>query len=339
MTDSEIKKLWDAWDSDEMDERAFGVEDIKKIPQVAWSIWPTANQWKNKETKSACTMVWAISQIQRLFQLQMSMEERNKLDIEIVNWAVKNKWYIIWAWWDSRLACASVCEWWNTYWSERYWTEKVAYFRVLWNNASVMKALDAWHLVWYTKKIQFWTDQVEGYVYRDKYPKTTWHRLNLKWAQLTIATWWAKRQDSKYWSRDNYRWQIWEEFFIKDLKPYINNWIYAYVYIILPVSALQEDIEDTKQKIAETKATNALIWVMTTTWADVPEKYQKMSADYAAELRKDYKWARPIYEDQEHKAMQSTVDMLSYSYKYANPKFQSKFAELAAELRKEYWLQ
>lgn len=329
----------DAWDDNYDDEWAFGEDDIYDIPRITWSIWPTANQWKNTETKSWCTMVWAISQIQRLFQLDLSMEERNKLDVEIVKWCT-SKWYVIWEWWSSYTACINVVKRWNEYWYKRYNTEKVFYSRKLWNNPVVLEALSKWHLVWYTKSIQFWTDQVSGYVWRDKYPTTTWHRLNLKWVEfIPVATGWATKQDAIYWSQDNYHWQIGENFYIKDIKPYINNWLYAYMYIILPESALSTwDTEKAKQLIAETKATNALIWVMTSTWADVPEKYQKMSANYASELRKDYEWARPLYKDQEHKVTQSVVDMLSYSYKYVNEKYQKKFADLAAEMRKDFGL-
>ena len=329
----------DAWDDNYDDERAFGEEEVINIPTLKWDIRPTANQWKNTETKSACTMVWAISQIQRLFQLNLSMEERNKLDVEIVKYCT-NKWYKVWTWRSSYTACITVVEWWNTFWAKRYNTERVFYARRLWNNPIILEALSKWHLVWYTKNIQFWTDQVSGYVWRDKYPSTTWHRLNLRWVEyIPVATGWAKAQWSKYWSQDNYHGQIWELFYIKDIKPYINNGLYSYMYVILPESALASwDTEVEKQKIAETKAANALIGVMTSTYWDVANKFQKISSDYATQLRKEYPDARPMYKDQEHKVTQSVVDMLSYSYKYVNEKYQKKFAELAAEMRKDFWL-
>jgi hypothetical protein len=65
------------------------------------------------------------------------------------------------------------------------------------------------------------------------------------------------------------------------------------------------------------KAVNAVIAVLTSTWVDLPEKYQKISADYAKKLRTEYPEARKLENDMTKKVYQSVVDMLSYSWKYA----------------------
>ena len=66
------------------DEYAFG-EDVEVIiPQIKHDIRPVWNQWKNTETKSACTIVWAVNQIIREFWLILSEVQTNKLYVEVV---------------------------------------------------------------------------------------------------------------------------------------------------------------------------------------------------------------------------------------------------------------
>lgn len=324
-----------AEDIDLLDEYAFGDNVVKTIPEIKGNIWPTANQGINIKTRNACTIVWAISQLQRLFQLDMTQDERNKLDVEIVEYC-QTKWYIVGTWWSTYTACKTVVERWNNIWAERFWKEKVFYLRILWNNPLVMDVLKKGHLVGYTKKCTFGIDQYYWYVYRDSYPEHVWHRLNLKWTKYTLATWWAEKQDSKYWSQDNYHWQPWENFFIKDIATYINKELYSYVYIILPMSAMEDTTEEQKKKIATLKAVNATIWVMTTTWSDMDEKYKDLSAMYAKALREAYPEARELEKDQAKKCYQSVVDMLSYAYKYADAEEQKTYATLAEHLREKF---
>lgn len=333
------KQFWDAWDYNCDDEWAFGTEVVKNIPDLTWPIWATANQGKNRETRSACTMVWAMSQIQRLFQLDLSTEERNKLDIELVNYCVK-KWYVIWQWWSTPTACNNVCKWRNEIWRHKFWKEEVFYLRVYWTDPLVLKVLEKWHLVGYSKSIQFGADQVAWFVWRDRYPTTTWHRLNLKWANHVIATGWAPRQWSKYWSEDNYHWQVWENFFIKDLKPYINKWVYAYVYIILPVSAMEDKTpEQIKDETETLKAVNALVWTLSTVWGSLPEDFQKKVSDLASDLRKSYPDARKLVDDEAKKHYQVIADQLSYNWKWADDKHKDAYWLLAKELRDKFWVQ
>lgn len=91
-------------------------------------------------------------------------------------------------------------------------------------------------------------------------------------------------------------------------------------------------------KIRTLKAVNAVIAVLTSTWWDLPEKYQKISADYAKKLRNDYPDARKLEPDQAKKVYQSVVDMLSYSWKFAWYAEQKQYEELASYLRKKFWL-
>ena len=91
-------------------------------------------------------------------------------------------------------------------------------------------------------------------------------------------------------------------------------------------------------KIRTLKAVNAVIAVLTSTWWDLPSKYQDLSASYAKKLRTDYPDARKLEQDQAKKVYQSVVDMLSYSWKFAWYNEQKKYEELASYLRKTFWL-
>lgn len=87
------------------------------------------------------------------------------------------------------------------------------------------------------------------------------------------------------------------------------------------------------------KAVNAVIAVLTSTWWDLPEKYQNISADYAKQLRSDYPDARKLEPEQQKKVYQSVVDMLSYSRKFAWWEEQKKYEELTQYLRNKFKLQ
>lgn len=86
------------------------------------------------------------------------------------------------------------------------------------------------------------------------------------------------------------------------------------------------------------KAVNAVIAVLTSTWWDLPKKYQDLSASYAKTLRTDYPEARPLEPEQAKKIYQSVVDMLSYAWKFAGYTEQKKYEELANYLRNKFWL-
>jgi len=86
------------------------------------------------------------------------------------------------------------------------------------------------------------------------------------------------------------------------------------------------------------KAVNAVIAVLTSTWWDLPEKYQNMSADYAKQLRNQYPEARKLEPEQAKKVYQSVVDMLSYARKFAWRDEQKKYEEMNQYLRKKFSL-
>lgn len=319
------------------DEYAFW-EDVEfVIPEIKHNVRPHGNQGKNKETSSACTIVWAVNQLIRLFALDLDMEKTNKLYIEVVKYCEK-LWYSIGEWWSTPTACNSVCKWWNEIWYKAFKKEKVFWNRLYWSDWKIVEALKKWHIVWFTKNVNFSSDQVEWLVYHEAtlYPKSVWHRLNRAWVNHIKATGWADISKAERWAVDNYHGQIGEFFAFKEMKPYINHGVYAYWYLILPESCMKTNIEEEKKRIARMKAVNATIWVLTSTRWDMEEAFQELSSSYAQALRDEYKEARPKEEDQSKKVYQAIVDILSYSWKFAGEEEQEKYSELANFLRKKH---
>ena len=109
-------------------------------------------------------------------------------------------------------------------------------------------------------------------------------------------------------------------------------------YLILPKDALgnqaDKKIEEAKTNIEQEKSANALLGVLSSTRASLPNQ-QKAMADLAKSLRSDYQNARPLEQNPQKKVMQAVVDFLSYGYKFADEESKADFAELAKKLRKK----
>ena len=322
---------YDFWD-----EYAFG-EDVKYIIKpIEHTIFPTGYQGRDKETRSACTIIWAVNQLIRLFWLDLDTITTNKLYLEVVHYC-EQYGYVIWSGRDIPTATNIVCKWWNAIWYKTFKKEKVFWVRLNWNNERVKEALEKWHFVWFGKNVNFATDQVEWLIWREAkmYPKMVWHRLNYVWVQYIKATWWADISKAERWAVDNYHWAIWEYFAFKELKPYIYNWVYGYGYLIFPESRMLTNIEKEKERINRLKAVNSVIWVLSSTYADLNSSEQLMASALATELR-NTEWARKLIEDKNKKVMQWLVDYLSFSWKFWQEEDQKQFSELATFLRKKY---
>lgn len=111
--------------------------------------------------------------------------------------------------------------------------------------------------------------------------------------------------------------------------------MYAWWYIVLPLDNMDMTIEEAKNKVAETKAINYVLWALTTWRANVPEKYQTKFADLAKEMRTDYKDARPLENNETKKVWQTLVDAMSYCWKYMPEDIQKDLASLATKVRTE----
>ena len=320
---------WDYWD-----EYAFGAIDVN-IPMLDHNIRPKTNQGMNTNTKSACTIVWSVNQLLRLFAIPLENKEANELCLEVVNYCV-NKWgYKIGYWWSTPTAINYVCKWWNEIGYKRFKKEQVFYLRLDWKDNLVKEALQKGHLVWFTYALNYWDDRYKGLVYKDSYPWGTGHRTNWKSVNRTTATWWADGTGCDVWVHDSY--YLWtNEYFIKDRSKYMWKGMNTPAYLILPNSSMVNTTkEEVKENIKAIKAINATIWVLSTTWSDLSSEEQLMSSALATKLRNN-EWARGKIEQQDKKAYQAVIDLLSYTWKFAGEEEQKKFSELASYLRDKF---
>ena len=322
---------WDYWD-----EYAFGNDVEFDIKKVSHDIRPRSNQSLNNETVSACTIIWALNQIIRLFWLDLSKDDTNKLGVEVVKYC-EQFWYRIWNGWDTPTAINSVCKFWNEIWSERYGTEKVFYARHPYNTAKPKEALEKGHLVWFTMALNFGDDRIKGLVWRDSYPAGWGHRLNRQSTKTTKPSWWASEPTADCGVYDNYYWFT-NQYLIRDRSKYMNKWMYTPAYMIFPQSWLKKSVEENKKEIAENKAMNYTVMALSAAYASVPAKYQAKFAELAKEIRADYKWVRQVISDDKKKWAAALTDALSYLYKYADSEDQKIYAELAAKLREKHWI-
>lgn len=320
----------DAWDLD--DEWAFGEWVDYVIPEITHNIFPKTNQAKNKETKSACTIIGCWNQIIRLFWLDLTPEESNKIGIEVTNFCTKY-WYEIGSWWATYSAINAVVKRWNTIGRHKFNKEEIFRVRYTYGHKILKEALDKWHLVWFTYELNFGKDRTEWLVWRDSYPKAGWHRTNFKKTSLTKPTWWAREDTADCGVHDSYYGST-NEYLIRDRNKYWNKGFYAYLYLIMPVSAMNNTtVEEEKKKIAETKAINYVLWALSTTYSDVPAKYQEKFAALAKEMREDFEWARKLEKELNKKWGQSLVDSMSFLRKFLPENIQKEIASLAKEVR------
>lgn len=336
MTEKELElnpEVNQAWDYE--DEWAFGDWVEFTIPELTHNIWPKTNQAENKETKSACTIIWALNQLIRLFWLDLTKAEANKLWIEVTKFCTKY-WYVIGSWWATYNAINCVVKRWNEIWRHKFNKGEVFRVRYTWWNKIAQEALNKWHLVWFTYELNFWKDRTEWLVWRDSYPKAGWHRTNFKKTSLTKPTGWAKEDTADCGVHDSYYGST-NEYLIRDRNKYWNKGFYAYLYLIMPVSAMNNTtVEDEKKKIAETKAINYVLGALSTTYSDVPAKYQEKFAALAKEMRADFEWARKLENELNKKGAEAATDAISFLRKFWAEEEQKEYAELAKKLRAKY---
>ena len=86
-------------------------------------------------------------------------------------------------------------------------------------------------------------------------------------------------------------------------------------YLILPKDSLgkqaDEKIEEAKTNIEQEKSANALLGVLSSTRASLPNQ-QKVMEELAKSLRSDYQNARLLEQNPQKKIMQAVADFLSY---------------------------
>lgn len=319
-------QAWDNWD-----ERAFGEEVAISIPTIKHNIWPHTNQGLNTKTKSACTMVGALNQIIRLFWIDLSAADSNKLACEVVDYCIPYG-YKVGNWWDTPTAINTVTKRWNEKGRLKFNKWKVFWTKRAWNTKEVKEALSKGHLVWFTYALNYGEDRRKGLVYKNSYPAWWGHRTNWQATKTTKPTGGAKEPTADCGVYDSYYgWT--NQYLIRDRSKYMWKWMYTWWYIILPLDNMDMTIDEAKDKVAETKAINYVLGALTTWWANVSEKYQNKFAELAKEMRNDYKDARKLDNNEEKKVGQTLVDAMSYCWKYMPEDIQKDLSSLATKIR------
>lgn len=188
-------------------------------------------------------------------------------------------------------------------------------FSSTWNMHWDLSKAEIWDLIFYknTYKTENEITHVGFYIGNNE-------MISASWTKVQIS------KIDKYW-KEHFKW-IWKlSLFTKE-------------YTKTKAKKNYEKLSDKEwiQRARMLKAVNAMIAVLTSTYWDLPSKYQDLSASYAKKLRTDYPEARKLEEEQTKKVYQSVVDILSYSWKFAWYTEQKKYEELANHLRKKFWL-
>ncbi len=249
----------------------------------------------------------------------ITAEDRN-LIVEIAKLFLDSPYLLWWNWampWEpmdcSRFVQVVLENVWITI--ERNSAKQWEQFSSAGNMVYDLSQAEIWDLIFYknTCESQNEITHVGFYIWNNKMINATGKKVQIE----TIA---------KYW-KDHFKWVGKLALFTKDYSKAKASKNYDRL-------SNKEEID----KIRTLKAVNAVIAVLTSTWWDLPEKYQDLSASYAKKLRTDYPDARKLEQDQAKKVYQSVVDMISYSWKFAWCEEQKKYEELANYLRKRFWL-
>ncbi len=189
-------------------------------------------------------------------------------------------------------------------------------FSSTWNMHTDLSNAEVWDLVFFKNTYESKNEitHVAFYMWNNEILGASWKKVNIC-------------KIDKYW-KDHFKW-VWKlALFTKEYNKTTAKKNY---------NRLSD--KETINKARTLKAVNAVIAVLTSTWIDLPEKYQNLSANYAKTLRTDFPEARKLDPDQIKKTYQSVVDMISFSRKFAGYDEQKKYEELASYLRKKFWLQ
>lgn len=187
-------------------------------------------------------------------------------------------------------------------------------FSSTWNMISDLSKAEIWDLIFYKDTYQSENEitHVWFYAWNNKMIHAGWKKVEI----ISI---------DKY-RKNHFKWVWTLSWFTKDFDR--ENAIKNYNRL-----SNKDNNEDNTLK-----AVNAVIAVLTSTWWDLPKKYQELSAEYAKKLRNDYPEARKLEPDQSKKVYQSVVDMLSYAWKFAWNEEQKKYSNLVKYLRQTFWL-
>lgn len=314
------------------DEYAFGSEVEFEIKDVTNHNQARSCQMNHPETKYACTIIGAVNQLIKLYDLNLSPTDADKLGLEVATYATKFG-YKFGSGWSTPTAINVVTKWRNEFGAKRYNKEQVFYVRLDSKDPKIMEALNKGHYVGFTYQLKFGEDTYRGLVDKESYPIGYGHRTNFQRKEDVDTA--SKRvyTDVQLGVHDNYHGRV-NEYYIKDIQKYVGRGMFPAMYLIMPISRKKgATVEEEKKQIKEHKAVNALIGMLSCSRAALDEKGQSLASELASHLRKTFEGARALQEDETKKYYQAVADVLSFAWKNADESFQQKYAQLAKEIR------
>lgn len=320
------------------DEYAFWEATLDfEIPTLTKIVEPRINQDKDDTTKMACTIFWPINQIIRLFGLDLTEEESNKLAKSAMEYC-KREWGFTGNGRFSSLGTIFTVKRWNNEGRKQFDKPEVIYLVLNRASPRITEALSKGHLLGFTYDDNWFDDAYDdAVVNEDTHPKFGGHRTNIEKAQQRVPHYWKENDNYDATVYDNY-YGYFNNYFIADVDKYLANGIDTNFYLILPKDSLgekaEEKIEEAKQIIKEEKAVNALLWILSSTYHSLPNQQERL-AELAKSIRAEFSYARELEKDANKKVMQAVVDMLSFAYKYADTENKEAFAKLAKSMREK----
>ena len=247
-------------------------------------------------------------------------DQDRELIIKIAKLFIDSPYQFGWSWnlpWDpmdcSRFTQVVMENVWITL--ERNSSMQWEQFSSTWNMVADLNQVEIWDLIFYKKTYESENEITHVWFY-------IWNNDMISASGKKVQI----NKIDKYW-KEHFKW-IWK------LSAFTNQYKKATAQKNYDRLSNKDAIQYEKT----IKAVNAVIAVLTSTWWDLPEKYQNISADYAKQLRTQYPEARKLEPDQAKKIYQSVVDMISYARKFAWQEEQKKYEVMNQYLRKKFSL-
>lgn len=215
-----------------VDPMDFGSTEVSEIPEIDRHEFPKFNQYKDKRSKNACTIVNAVKDLCYNYRIEFKSE----YVFGAIEYAVKNDWYVIGKGRHTNKAMQSVRKYFATLWIE------ANYVRLRHTDPKLQEYKEKWYMIGcsFTWDWKYISDYAKDWVVDwSEYWKSFWHRTSMYWDD---RIW-----DSEYWFKYN-------DYKLKDLKWLTNNWNYYWRYYIriLPTT-LKKPMAETKQDVEKTK--------------------------------------------------------------------------------------
>lgn len=331
MTEKDLPEILNgAYDNG--DERAFGDEVEFEIKDITSHEQARSCQMNHPETKYGCTIIGALNQIIKLFNLNLSPKEADDLGVEVVKFTTQYG-YKVGHGWSTPTAMNTVAKWWNTIGYERFKKEKIFYVRVSHDDKRVAEALSKGHYVGFTYQLNFGTDRYWGLVDKESYPAGTGHRTNFQRSEDVDTASKKVYKNTQLGVHDNYHGWV-NEYYIKDITKYIGKGMYPAVYLVMPESwKAGATVEQQKNITAGDKSANMVIGALSAAYKYMPSDLQQLMASLANNIRQRYPDTRGITENERMKEYQLVADTLSFAWKLADDKHKDAYANLAKTIR------